>query len=168
MSYPVNHLPSPAPSFAELSGKWHACQNVPAEVEETGQQRLVSSQSLLLREQQARVQRKIILGYRKFSIWKWQEKRSASHRLSGPRVLGEILSGTHMVLKYSYEKSRIQFTPLVFAVRLYIWKQLDCHQNLSSAQMLESPTTGLAVMQRQKLKLIYSSSDNCNQLASCQ
>lgn len=40
MNYPVNHLPSPAPSFAELSGRWHACQNVPAEVEETGQQRL--------------------------------------------------------------------------------------------------------------------------------
>lgn len=129
---------------------------------------LVSSQSLLLREQQARVQRKIIRRYRKFSIWKWLKKRSANHCLSGPRVLGEILSGTHMVLKYSYEKSRIPFTPLVFAVRLYIWKQLDCHQNLSFSQMLESPTTGPAVMHRQKLKLIYSFSDNCNQFASCQ
>lgn len=74
---------------------------------------------------------------------------------------------THGV-KIFYEKSRIQFTMLVFAVRLYIWKQLDCHQNLSSAQMLESPTMGPAVMHRQKLKLIYSFPDNCNQLASCQ
>lgn len=87
---PSESSPQPRPLFHRKGGGTHARMCLLRWRKQDSKGWLVSSQSLLLREQQARVQKKIIRRYRKFSIWKWLEKRSANHRLSGPRVLGEI------------------------------------------------------------------------------